>query len=134
MSRLASIWRAARSVSSTWARCMGLRVWKATILSQPSSEKRARRCAGRQPQRLVVVVVGRGEHLELAGHVDRVGLVQQVGDAGVGLVGGAEHELGLVVPVGAVELGDMDDGQHHALRVPQRQARHLRRARPPFPR
>ena len=60
MRRLASTWRAARRVSSTWARCMGLRVWKATTLSQPRSEKRARSCAGVEPQRLVVVVVRRG--------------------------------------------------------------------------
>ena len=37
------------------------------------------------------------------------------------LVGGAEDELGLLVAVGPVQLGNMEHRQHHALRVPERQ-------------
>ena len=38
--------RAARRVSSWWARCIGLRVWNATTVSHPRSSKRAFNCSG----------------------------------------------------------------------------------------
>ncbi len=75
-----------------------------------------------QPQRLVVVVGGGGQDLELAGHVHRPRPLEQVGGARVLLVGGAEDQLGLLVPIGTVELADMQHSQHHALRVAQGQA------------
>ncbi len=40
----------------------------------------------------------------------------------MGPVGGAEDELGLLVPIGPEELGDVERAQHHALGVAQRQA------------
>jgi len=46
MSTFACRWRAARTVSSRWARCIGLRVWKATIFLHASFLKCARNSDG----------------------------------------------------------------------------------------
>ncbi len=87
-----------------------------------------------EAQRLVVVVGRQGQHFELPGDVDRPGAVEQVGDARVAPVGRAEDELGLLVPVGPVELAHMEHAEHDPLRVPEGQVGARRRSRPPFPR
>jgi hypothetical protein len=78
------------------------------------------RCLAQGPE---VVVQGQLGALQPAGQVHRVGAVQQVPDAGVLRVGGAEHSLGLGVPVGPVELGHVDGGEDHALGVAQHDRR-----------
>ncbi len=76
-----------------------------------------------QAQGLVVVVHRGAQHLELAGHVHRVGPLQHVGHPRVGLVRAAVHPLGLMGQVGPVQLGHPQGGQHDPLGVPQGQAR-----------
>ena len=57
-----------------------------------------------------------------AGDVDGVDPVQDVSDAGVGLVRAPEHPFDLMDEVRPVELGDMEGSQHDAFGVPESQA------------
>ena len=74
------------------------------------------------PQLLVVVERHRVHALDASPDVRRRGALEEVGGAGVLAVGGAEHRLGLRLAVGAPEVLDMKDGEHHALGVAQGQA------------
>ena len=82
-SRLASSSLAARSVSSWWARCIGLRVWKATILRPAALGEFFAELGRRVAERFVVVVQRQLQALDLAADVDRLALVHQVVDGRV---------------------------------------------------
>ena len=74
------------------------------------------------PQLLVVVVRHRLHALDPAPDVRRPAAVEEVGDAGVLAVGGAEHRLGLRLTVRTPDVLHVEDGQHHALGVAEGQA------------
>ena len=75
-----------------------------------------------------VVVDGELHPLQAAADGDRVGLLEQVGDAGVLGVGGAEGRLGARLAVGLPDLLDVQGGEHHAFGVAQREHASARRA------
>ena len=93
-------------VRYSWARWIGLRVWKATIRFQPRSANSLRDSLGREVaahERLLVV--GRGVGLDRAGEA-AVALLADRGDAGVLVVGRAVDLLGLALDVALEDLGD----------------------------
>ena len=72
------------------------------------------------PQRLKVVVQRGLQPLEPAPHVHRVRAVEEVGHARMLLVRRAEDRLRLLFTIGRPQVFDVQRGEHHPLRVPQR--------------
>ena len=101
-------------VRYSWARWIGLRVWKATIFFQP----RVLEVGFVLGRRLVaahegLLVVGQRVDLDRAGDA-AVALLVDRGDARVGLVGGAVDLLGLALDVALPDLLDRDPAQRLA--------------------
>jgi hypothetical protein len=74
---------------------------------------------GGEPEGLEVVVPGRLDALDLSLDVDGVGAAEEVGDARVGRVLGAQHRPRLGAPVRPPGLGHPQHGDHHSFRVAQ---------------
>ena len=106
-------------VSSSCARCMGLRVWNATTRCQPQRSNFARSSLGSSRSWAKSYSTGRVMPADRAAEVDRVGMVEQIIDAGVRLVGGPEHRFRLVPAVRLPDRLDGHGGDQEAFRIPQ---------------
>ena len=110
-------------MSSWWARCIGLRVWKATTRSQPRSANSARSSAGVQAQRPEVVVGRELDALERGRRRSHgCGRWSRCATPGCSGLVVPKTPLGLGLAVGTEQLVDVEDGEHDALGVAQRQA------------
>ena len=71
-------------------------------------------------QRFVVVVNRLLQALHAAAEVHRLALVHQIVHGRVLGAGSAEHALGFALAVRLPDVGDLNDGQHHALGIAER--------------
>jgi len=78
--------------------------------------------ARRHAQMTEVVVARRFEAAQLAAEINRIGLVEQVVDAGMQAIGRSENRLRLVLAIGFPRVGDVENRENHAFRVAQRNA------------
>ena len=114
-----SVTSSATFVRCSWARWMGLRVWKPATVLQPSSENPGTQLARRQPVGGKGPVVAERQHRHRPAD-QRGRAVQQVRDAGMRRIVGAVDRPRLLPGVAPEHVGHGDHPPHAAVAVHER--------------